>query len=55
MIETLTDLPSGVGGVRFSGREFRDFRPTWEELAAGDEIRFMEVIDDDYEDSDRVD
>ncbi len=53
MIETLSDLPSGVVGVRLSGRlsgkEFRDFRPTWETLVGTGDIRFVEVIDDDYE------
>jgi hypothetical protein len=53
MIETLPDLPAGVVGVRLSGRlsgqEFREFRPTWEKLVQTDEIRFVEVIDDDYE------
>jgi hypothetical protein len=53
MIETLSDLPSGVAGVRLSGRlsgrEFRDFRPTWEKLVDTGDIRFVEVIEDDYE------
>ena len=53
MIETLPDLPNGVVGVRLSGRlsgqEFREFRPTWERLFETDDIRFVEVIDDDYE------
>jgi hypothetical protein len=53
MIETLPDLPNGVVGVRLSGRlsgqEFREFRPTWERLVETDDIRFVEVIDDDYE------
>ena len=45
--------PNGVVGVRLpgrlSGQEFREFRPTWDKLVAADEIRFVEVIDDDYE------
>ena len=53
VIETLSDLPSGVVGVRLSGRlsgqEFREFRPNWEKLVGTGQIRFVEVIDDDYE------
>jgi hypothetical protein len=53
MIEELSDLPSGVVGVRLSGRlsgqEFREFRPNWEKLVGTGQIRFVEVIDDDYE------
>jgi len=41
-----------VVGVRVSGRlsgeEFRAFRPTWDKLVKTDQIRFVEVIDDDY-------
>ncbi len=52
MIEALQDMPGGVSGVRVSGRvsgeELREFRPTWEKLVSADEIRFVEVIDDDY-------
>ena len=53
MIKVLSDLPSGVVGVRLSGRlsgqEFREFRPTWEKLVETGQIRFVEVIDDDCE------
>lgn len=53
MIETLSDLPNGVVGVRLSGKlsgqDFREFRPNWEKIVESGEIRFVEVIDDDYE------
>jgi hypothetical protein len=52
VIEQLTAMPPGVIGVRVSGRvsgdEMRAFRPTWEELVGTDEVRFVEVIDNDY-------
>jgi len=52
MIEELSAMPPGVVGVRVSGRlsgeEFRAFRPTWDKLVKTDQIRFVEVIDDDY-------
>ena len=52
MIEELSAMPQGVTGVRVSGQisgeELREFRPTWEKLVASDEIRFVEVIDNDY-------
>jgi hypothetical protein len=53
MIEALTDLPEGVTGIRVSGRvdgeQIRAFEPTMAQLLAGDEIRFIEVIDHDYQ------
>ena len=52
MIEALHELPPGVTGVRVSGQvsgeEMREFRPTWEKLVDTGEVRFVEVIDDDY-------
>lgn len=52
MIEELSGLPDGVVGVRLSGRlsgkNFREFTPSWEKLISSGEIRFVEVIDDDY-------
>jgi hypothetical protein len=53
MIEVLSDMPAGVTGIRVSGRlrgdDLRAFKPAMEELAAGDEIRIVEVIAPDYE------
>ena len=53
MIEVLSDMPEGVTGFRVSGRvggdELRDFRSTMEAMLAGDEIRLVEVVSDDYE------
>lgn len=53
MIEELSGLPAGVVGVRLSGKlsgkEFREFRPSWDKLVQSGQIRFVEVIDDDYE------
>ncbi|PRC42300.1 STAS/SEC14 domain-containing protein [Mycobacterium sp. ITM-2017-0098] len=53
MIEVLSDMPEGVAGFRVSGRvgggELRDFRSTMETMLAGDEIRLVEVVSDDYE------
>lgn len=53
MIEVLSDMPTGVTGLRVSGRvggdELRDFRSTMEAMLAGDEIRLVEVVSDDYE------
>jgi hypothetical protein len=52
MIEALQEMPPGVTGVRVSGRvsgeELREFRPTWAKLVEADQVRFVEVIDDDY-------
>jgi hypothetical protein len=52
MIEVLTDMPTGVSGIRVSGRvsgdDMREFKPTMEEMLRGDEIRFVEVVADDY-------
>ena len=53
MIEALQEMPPGVTGVRVSGlvsgEELRQFRPTWEKLVETEEIRFVEVIDSDYD------
>ncbi|MCV7230315.1 STAS/SEC14 domain-containing protein [Mycolicibacterium komossense] len=53
MIEVLSDLPAGVSGIRVSGRlnreDMRGFKPTMDELLRTDEIRFVEVIADDYQ------
>jgi hypothetical protein len=52
MIEELSDMPSGVLGIRVSGRvsadELRAFKPTWDKLSETNEIRVVEVIDSDY-------
>jgi SpoIIAA-like len=52
MIEALQEMPPGVTGVRVSGRvsgeELREFRPTWQKLVQTDQVRFVEVIDNDY-------
>jgi hypothetical protein len=52
MIEVLTDMPQGVSGIRVSGKvsgdDMREFKPTMEEMLRGDEIRFVEVVADDY-------
>jgi hypothetical protein len=53
MIEVLSDMPTGVTGIRVSGRldgdELRSFKPAMDELIKGDEIRIVEVIASDYE------
>lgn len=54
MIQLLPDMPEGVIGFRVSGRlagdELRRFKPTVvEALGSRDEIRIVEVIDDDYQ------
>ncbi|UMB68757.1 STAS/SEC14 domain-containing protein [Mycobacterium paraterrae] len=53
MIELLSDMPSGVNGVRVSGRltgdELRELKPAMENMMNTDEIRIVEVIGDDYE------
>lgn len=53
MIEVLSDMPAGVAGIRVSGRiaksELHEFMPTMERLMETGEIRFVEVIDSDYE------
>lgn len=53
MIELLTDMPSGVTGIRVSGRlrgdELRDVKPTVDEMLKTGEIRIVEVIASDYE------
>lgn len=53
MIELLPDMPTGVTGVRVSGRlggeELREVKPSIEEMLKTDEIRIVEVIGDDYE------
>jgi hypothetical protein len=52
MIETLQDMPSGVTGIRVSGRltgdDFRAVKPIWDQLADTGEIRIVEVIASDY-------
>ncbi|MEH3134841.1 MAG: STAS/SEC14 domain-containing protein [Mycolicibacterium neoaurum] len=53
MIEILTDMPTGVTGIRVSGRisgeELREFQPVMEDLGKAAEIRIVEVIDQDYD------
>lgn len=53
MIEVLDDMPKGVSGIRVSGRltgdDMREFRPTMDELLGAEELRFVEVVADDYE------
>ena len=53
MIEILPAMPSGVTGIRVSGRvsgdDLREFEPTMKELRHAGEIRIVEVIADDYE------
>ena len=53
MIEVLPDMPKGVSGIRVSGRisgdDIRAFKPTMDAMLSAEEIRFVEVIDPDYE------
>lgn len=53
MIEVLPDMPDGVSGIRVSGRvsgdDIRAFKPTMDEMLGAREIRFVEVIDPDYQ------
>lgn len=53
MIKELTDMPAGVSGIRVSGRvgaeDFHQFKPTLTRMMDSEEIRFVEVIDSDYE------
>ncbi|QZT64832.1 STAS/SEC14 domain-containing protein [Mycolicibacterium austroafricanum] len=53
MIEVLEDMPAGVTGFRVSGHvsgeELRDFGSTMETMLAGDELRLVEVVSDDYQ------
>ena len=53
MIEKLLDMPSGVIGIRVSGRvsgdDIRGFKPVMAELGSTGELRIVEVIDSDYE------
>lgn len=53
MIEILSNMPEGVTGIRVTGTvtgdEMRAFEPKMRELLETDEIRFVEVIDPDYE------
>jgi hypothetical protein len=53
MIEALRGMPAGVSGIRISGRvsadDFRQFKPTLDRMLDSDEIRFVEVVDSDYE------
>jgi hypothetical protein len=49
----MTDMPEGVTGIRVSGtvtgEELRAFEPQMRQLLDTDEIRFVEVIDPDYD------
>lgn len=53
MIDELQDVPAGVVGIRVSGRvtadDFHNFKPTIDRMLGSDDIRFIEVIDSDYE------
>lgn len=53
MIEVLSDMPSGVVGIRVSGRvsgdDLRAFKPQMDAALGADELRIVEVISDDYE------
>lgn len=54
MIEQLPNMPAGVTGIKVSGRlsgeELRSFKPAIAELLKpGEEVRIVEVIDNDYE------
>jgi hypothetical protein len=53
MIEILQDMPTGVSGIRVSGRlrgeDLREAKPAIEELLHTGEIRIVEVIAPDYE------
>jgi len=53
MIEVLLDMPTGVTGIRVSGRlggdDLREFKPAIEEIMQTGEIRIVEVIAPDYE------
>lgn len=53
MIEALQDLPAGVVGIRVSGRvtadDFHQFKSTLDTMLDSDEIRFIEVVDADYQ------
>jgi hypothetical protein len=52
MIEVLTDMPTGVSGIRVWGRVcgnyMRDYKPTMQEMPRGDEIWLVVVVADDY-------
>jgi hypothetical protein len=53
MIDVLPDMPTGVTGIRVSGRlcgdDLRKFKPAMEQLLKTGEIRIVEVIASDYE------
>ena len=53
MIEALSDTPEGVTGIRVSGRltgaDMKAFEPTMRKLLDAGEIRFVEVIEPDYQ------
>lgn len=53
MIETLSDMPPGVIGIRVSGhldgQELRAYRPQFEAAMDTGEVRIVEVIGSDYE------
>jgi hypothetical protein len=52
MIEVLQDMPPGVAGIRVSGKVSGDdisaFKPEMEKMLDSNELRFVEVIADDY-------
>jgi hypothetical protein len=52
MIEVLSGMPAGVTGIRVSGRvsgdDLRALKPMIEELLAGENIRIVEIIANDY-------
>jgi hypothetical protein len=53
MIEMLPDMPTGVTGIRVSGRlradELRELKPTMEDVLKTGDVRIVEVIASDYE------
>lgn len=53
VIEVLSDLPDGVAGIRVSGRisgdDIRAFKPAMDDMLGAGEIRFVEVIANDYQ------
>ena len=53
MIEELQDMPAGVSGIRVSGRvtadDFHQLKPALDRMLDSDDIRFVEVIEPDYE------
>jgi hypothetical protein len=53
MIEILTDMPTGVTGIKVSGRlrgeDLREIRPAVDELVKSGDVRIVEVVGPDYE------